>query len=118
MPVKPGRICGYCRQRVASGMACACAQSRRAEAERNKRYEATRLSASARRYDTKWKKERTAFLADHPTCVRCGAPSTVVDHITPHRGDMKLFWSRRNWQPLCTHCHSSTKQREERRPQP
>jgi len=24
----------------------------------------------------------------------------VVDHIIPHRGDMKLFWDRNNWQGL------------------
>lgn len=41
--------------------------------------------------------------------------ATVVDHITPHKGDKILFWSKSNWQPLCTHCHSSRKQREERR---
>lgn len=117
MPTKPARICTFCQQRVASGMTCTCARSRSAEAERNRRYEASRLSASQRQYSTKWRKERAAFLADHPTCVRCGATATVVDHVTPHRGDMKLFWRRSNWQALCTHCHSSTKQREERRPQ-
>ncbi|WP_327787027.1 hypothetical protein [Agrobacterium rubi] len=31
----------------------------------------------------------------------------------PHRGDKRLFWTRANWQPLCTPCHSSTKQRQE-----
>ncbi|WP_328595995.1 HNH endonuclease signature motif containing protein [Aureimonas psammosilenae] len=44
----------------------------------------------------------------------CGAPSTVVDHIIPHRMDLKLFWRRSNWQPLCQPCHSSQKQAEEK----
>ncbi|WP_338009982.1 HNH endonuclease [Nitratireductor pacificus] len=45
----------------------------------------------------------------------CGAPSRVVDHATPHKGNRKLFWSRSNWQPLCTFCHSSRKQSMEKR---
>jgi 5-methylcytosine-specific restriction endonuclease McrA len=48
----------------------------------------------------------------------CGNAATVVDHIIPHKGDRKLFWSRANWQPLCVSCHSSRKQRLERREQP
>ncbi|KAA9008363.1 HNH endonuclease [Histidinibacterium aquaticum] len=29
-----------------------------------------------------------------------------VDHIIPHRGDTRLFYDRRNWQPLYNRCHS------------
>ncbi|MCT9125512.1 HNH endonuclease [Cupriavidus gilardii] len=29
----------------------------------------------------------------------------MVDHIVPHKGDSKLFWSRSNWQALCKPCH-------------
>jgi 5-methylcytosine-specific restriction endonuclease McrA len=39
----------------------------------------------------------------------------VVDHIQPHRGDQRLFWDRRNWQPLCRTCHSGHKQSIEKR---
>jgi 5-methylcytosine-specific restriction protein A len=39
--------------------------------------------------------------------------ATVVDHTTPHRGDMTLFWDERNWQGLCATHHSKDKQREE-----
>lgn len=35
----------------------------------------------------------------------CGRPTSVVDHIIPHRGDQDLFWSEWNWQALCKHCH-------------
>jgi 5-methylcytosine-specific restriction protein A len=31
--------------------------------------------------------------------------ATVVDHIEPHRGDMKLFWDHKNWRPLCKRHH-------------
>jgi 5-methylcytosine-specific restriction endonuclease McrA len=40
--------------------------------------------------------------------------ATVVDHITPHKGDAALFWDPANWQPLCKRCHDSTKQRLEK----
>ena len=54
---------------------------------------------------------RKKFLQAHPICVRCYAEgkiteATVVDHIIPHRGDMKLFWDKSNWQPLCEHHHN------------
>jgi 5-methylcytosine-specific restriction protein A len=32
-------------------------------------------------------------------------PATVIDHITPHRGDRALFWQSSNWQALCKPCH-------------
>ena len=40
--------------------------------------------------------------------------AAVVDHITPHKGDMKLFWDSDNWQSLCKQCHDSEKQRLEK----
>lgn len=82
--------------------------------ERKAAFDQKRPSARERGYTSKWQKEAKAFLAANPRCVMCGAPSRVVDHKTPHRGDKRLFWSRSNWQPLCTPCHSSRKQREER----
>jgi 5-methylcytosine-specific restriction protein A len=63
-----------------------------------------RPSARERGYTRKWEQARKAFLASNPTCA-CGAPATIVDHKTPHRGDLKLFWSRSNWQPMCVPCH-------------
>ena len=70
-------------------------------------------------YDTQaWRKARKAFLRDHPLCVDCErihviTLAAVVDHITPHRGDERLFWDReRNWQALCTRCHSKKTRNE------
>lgn len=83
--------------------------------ERKAAFDQTRPSARQRGYDSKWDQARAEYLKAHPRCVMCGAPSRVVDHKTPHRGDKRLFWSRSNWQALCTPCHSSRKQREERR---
>lgn len=112
MPIKAPRICP-CGVKVASGDRCKC--EARADAERKARSDKRRPSSSARGYTGKWDKARDGFLRQNPWCRRCGKPATVVDHIVPHRGDQKLFWDKSNWQPLCTNCHSSAKQREERK---
>lgn len=70
-------------------------------------------------YDRKWEAARLSHLAKEPLCRYCKAKglitiACVVDHITPHRGDRALFWCRDNWQSLCTRCHNSVKQSEER----
>jgi 5-methylcytosine-specific restriction endonuclease McrA len=67
-----------------------------------------------RLYGRKWKAARQAYLAAHPLCVYCEqlgrvTAASVVDHITPHRGDEKLFWDATNWQPLCEACHNGAK---------
>lgn len=69
-------------------------------------------------YNARWQKARKAFLATHPLCQRCGeagrhTAATVVDHITPHKGNQRLMWDQSNWQPLCEHCHNSSKRTEE-----
>lgn len=73
-----------------------------------------RSSARKRGYTTKWQKESAAWLVGKVCkfCAELGkkVPATTVDHIVPHKGNPKLFWDRSNWQPLCTHCHSSVKQ--------
>lgn len=111
MPVRAPRICG-CGYRIASGERCPCERRRKAEAD------ARRPTARERGYDSKWDTERAAYLKAHPKCVRCPAPAAVVDHIVPHKGDRKLFWSRSNWQPLCGACHNRWKQSQERRATP
>ncbi|WEL95516.1 holin [Xanthomonas phage vB_XooS_NR08] len=68
---------------------------------------------------SKWRKLRAMFLKSNPLCVYClednrTTAATVVDHIVAHRGDIDLFWSEDNLQPLCQQCHSSRKQSEER----
>ncbi len=78
-----------------------------------------------------WRKASAAWLQQYPFCVlclargqinersgsdRCDTQRTlVVDHITPHRGDMNLFWDQDNWQTLCRLCHDIDKQRHEQR---
>jgi 5-methylcytosine-specific restriction protein A len=69
-----------------------------------------RGSAYQRGYDGDWKEYRLRYLAEHPLCVICEregrlSPASVVDHIKPHRGDMKLFWDPKNHQALCKMHH-------------
>lgn len=79
-----------------------------------------RPSAAKRGYDSRWQRARKAFLAEpeNALCRQCRArgrlvASFQVDHIIPHRGDPKLFWSRSNWQPLCAACGAEKSAREQ-----
>ncbi len=54
----------------------------------------------------------------HPLCCGCQAegrvePTTVVDHVIPHKGDMVLFWLVTNWQASCRWHHDVIKQKLE-----
>ncbi|TPW26386.1 HNH endonuclease signature motif containing protein [Pararhizobium mangrovi] len=100
-----------CGNVVPAGERCAC-QIARARA-RKARHDARRPNARARGYNRRWEAARRDYLDAFPFCRRCGNPATIVDHITPHRGDDRLFWDRSNWQPLCAPCHNRHKQREE-----
>lgn len=95
-----------------------------------------RPSARERGYDTKWQKERGAFLSqpENQFCERCkaagilnaghlrmdGSPQTnpkrmhlVVNHRIPHKGDKKLFWDRKNWEVACPDHHDIRIKQEE-----
>lgn len=78
-----------------------------------------RETSTGRGYDSRWRKARGRFLKAYPLCARCRAhgrlvKSMVVDHITPHRGDERLFWDESNWQVLCKNCHDSKTMTEDR----
>ena len=67
-----------------------------------------------------WRALRALRLAEEPLCRMCMAQgrivgATVVDHITPHKGDWSLFADYENTQSLCKHHHDSTKQSQEHR---
>ena len=78
-------------------------------------------SAGHKWYHTaRWKRLRAVILLrDLYTCQLCkrieaNASRLVADHITPHKGDERLFWDETNLQALCWNCHSGAKQRAER----
>lgn len=108
---RPPRLCA-CGNIVPHGVRCQCQIA--ATRERNRRHDARRPSAANRLYNYEWRKACRGYLNQHPYCRMCGNPATTVDHIIRHRGDRALFWNRQNWQPLCTRCHNSVKQRQER----
>ncbi|NQT14228.1 MAG: HNH endonuclease [Planctomycetes bacterium] len=62
------------------------------------------------RSTSKWLTYRESFLQKHRWCVVCKTEgirtlATVLDHVTPHKGDKRLFWKPSNHQALCKRCH-------------
>ncbi|MBB4067171.1 HNH endonuclease signature motif containing protein [Gellertiella hungarica] len=111
--MKPPHLCN-CGRIVPHGTRCQCKQ--KADRERKQRHDRKRPSARERGYNRAWDIARREFLLRRPNCQfpGCDNPSSVVDHITPHKGDPRLFWDRTNWQALCARCHNSRKQKQER----
>jgi len=116
MPVSAPTPCRHpaCGALVKTG-AGYCATHRKTE---QKRIDKARGSSTERGYDSKWRTARAGFLRKHPLCAACErinrtAAASVVDHITPHKGDKDLFWDRANWQPLCKPCHDRKTARED-----
>lgn len=83
---------------------------------------AQRFNAHQRGYTREWRKVSRAFLQANPVCSGFDSiceerglvrPATEVDHIVPHRGNMRIFWDQTNWQALCHTCHSRKTARED-----
>ena len=101
-----------------------CPRCEEHEAEQGKAEALRRQSAKrgahvwSKMYQTpEWKRGRLDHLRANPLCVDCGSiglvvPAREVDHIVPHRGDLKLFRDKKNWQGLCKTCHSRKTARE------
>ena len=83
--------------------------------DRKARHDSKRPSARARGYDREWEAARAQYLAAHPSCRRCGAKASLVDHIIPIRKAPHRRLDRTNFQSLCTACHSGHKQSLDRR---
>ena len=97
---------GRCGALVESGHCAACATRGRGVTARK--------TAAERGYNGRWRKYRRGYLNEHPFCAdpygRHGEVlvlATDLDHITPHRGNQRLFWDPNNHQPLCKCCHST-----------
>src|SRR5690625_4181694 len=80
-------------------------------------------TTAQRGYGGKWQQARKGYLRKYPLCRMCEEKgytviASVVDHVIPHRGDMRIFWDSDNWQPLCVQCHNSDKARQEGRGKP
>ena len=115
MPYKPRVPCKHpgCAALVPSG-------TKYCEAHKALHPEEVR-SAASRGYGRAWQKASKQFLQAHPLCEECQrqgkyVKATVVDHVTPHRGNPELFWDRSNWRVLCKRCHDRKTRREEQTP--
>ena len=79
-----------------------------------------RYSSHPQLYNNRrWHARRKQQLQQHPLCCMCLAnhrvtAATVADHISPHNGDLDLFWNGL-LQSLCSPCHNSLKQQVEKR---
>lgn len=94
------------------------ARAQRLEQQRH----AQRFNAHQRGYTREWRKVSRAFLQANPVCRGFDSiceqrglhrPATEVDHVVPHRGNMRLFWDQTNWQGLCHTCHCRKTARED-----
>ena len=71
-------------------------------------------------YKTKaWKALRLSQLTREPLCRMCKeqgntTAATIVDHRSPHKGDVGKFFDPSNLQSLCPPHHNGAKQSEER----
>lgn len=118
IPSAAPRACRYlnCPALAYAGMYCK--EHAPDESLRKRIFDSTRESSAKRGYGRKWREARQVFLIANPLCAehwsrREVVEATVVDHIIPHKGNLKLFWNRRNWQALCATCHSIKTVRED-----
>lgn len=85
--------------------------------QKSREYDKLRGTRTERGYDNRWLRASKHFIKGK-VCVICEKNGIVkmaecTDHITPHKGDMKLFWDRNNWQPLCLSCNTQKAIKEE-----
>ena len=113
MPRRAPRICGHCGKTHLSGEQCALVAAR--DKARKQRADARRPPARQRGYDGEWEKARADYLLAYPSCRRCGAKATLVDHIIPIRTAPGRRLDRTNFQSLCDHCHNAWKQAQDRK---
>ena len=116
MPIKAPSPCPVCSVLVPGGGRCE--QHRR---EARQRSDAERGNSHQRGYTWRWRNYARQYLKQHPLCEcpDCKAgelrtiPAEVVDHITPHRGDERLFWNPDNHQAMSKRCHDRKTARED-----
>ena len=116
MPYRPKHKCNYsrCQNRT---------YERYCEEHKNvdkKLYDKHRPEHHGMYNNTRYKRERIAFLHEHPICEceDCTSqgrllPATRVDHKVPHKDDYNLFYDWDNWQAMTEECHNKKTARED-----
>lgn len=117
MPSRPQRPCRAtgCPALTDSGW---CEAHKTQSTASAKHHDAQRGSASARGYDSAWRRHRLVYLARHPLCNDCLAAGRVVVATDVHhviklreRPDLKTVES--NLMALCSPCHDTRTARGE-----
>lgn len=82
--------------------------------ERNRKADALQMKVDGMRRSRAWKAARERALRARPLCVDPfgrhadvfgGVPAKEVNHITPARQRLDLFFRQTNLAPLCVPCH-------------
>lgn len=113
MPGRAPRICGACGKTHLTSAECSIIAER--TKARKAKHDAKRPSRQARGYDAEWDRARAEWLRAYPSCTRCGAKASLVDHIVPIKQAPHRRLDRTNFQSLCTSCHSGWKQSQDKR---
>lgn len=108
MPNLPDQCCRECRERALPGTLYCAAHTKKPGASPvippvSKKQ---KPSWSKWYHRAQWKNLRITILHRDPICKKCNRyPSTVVDHIKPHKGVWALFCDPKNLQGMCQPCH-------------
>src|SRR5262245_60288672 len=99
-------------------------RSRETEPDYSSLYDSRRWSQTSdlhlRRYTRCGDRPERAPLTNDSQCAarQQTVAAAVCDHIVPHKGNLKLFWSSTNRQSLCLRCHGIKSQKERRQSAP
>ena len=102
-PTRPARACRFTTCSNPAVSRGRCAVHAQPDEQQRHRY------GSAIYSDRRWRGThglRAQVLQAHPVCQICGRLATTVDHIIPHRGDVRLAFDVNNLRSMCTSCHS------------
>jgi len=106
------KLCGYpgCNALVQENNYYCPTHKAMADQKKKEIYKDTQRKSSSKYHSlynsTLWRQTSKEFLKKYPNCFICGAKATIADHITPHRGNIELFYNTDNLQPMCWKCHS------------
>ena len=74
---------------------------------RTREYRSAESKARQKQYGTqRWREFAKRYIAQHPTCVRCGQLSKHCDHVDGEGLSGPRAWDPDNLQALCHSCHS------------
>ena len=120
MPDAPPKACLACGKAQTDGMYCkGCRSQKPAQIHDDYRLRKEKEPWAAWYHRLPWTNRDGTFgirrnvLVRDPICKICKrVPSTIADHIVPHKGDWKKFVDISNLEGLCSKCHDEKTARE------